>query len=138
MAIRKCSTPFCKRRLKRGENTCSSCRSRKCRKSNPMRYCYSNLKSSAAKRDIFFDLTFEEFEEFAYECDYINRRGRLSKCMTVDRVQVGKYPGYTKSNIQPMTKGDNSRKRWLDYNYIDGSAKVHKISVPEPEGDLPF
>lgn len=49
---------------------------RKWRENNKAKAAYSNLKNNAVRRNIFFDLTFEQFKEFAVKTNYIAKKGR--------------------------------------------------------------
>lgn len=134
----KCTTLRCKNRIRFGKTLCETCRKRKWNKEHPAEYSFANLKSSAAKREIFFGLTFDEFMEFAYQCDYLNKRGRGRAALTVDRKIPGRLPGYVRGNIQPATGWQNSKKRQLEYNYITGEASIVEIQLPQPSPDDPF
>jgi hypothetical protein len=115
---------------------CNTCRSRKARLKDPIRYAWTNLKSSAKRRFIFFDLTLEEFVEFCYESEYMSSKGRTIGTYNVDRIVEGKLPGYTRSNIQKLEKVDNIKK----YKKYDAMSKkaVDVIEVITPAEDLPF
>lgn len=115
----------------------STIQTRGWKKANPMRYAYQTNKDNAKRRGIFWDLTYEEFAEFAYEFDYLDRKGRTKTCWSVDRI----IPelGYTKGNLQILTVGDNSRKRHKRIVYSPCEKKSRLIDIPDtaPE-DLPF
>lgn len=82
-----------------------------------MRNTYLNMKGNAKRRGKLFDLTFEQFKEFAIEVNLLHKRGRTSKSYTVDRKENDK--GYTLGNLQMLTYGENSRKgmRKIAYDY---------------------
>ena len=106
------------------------------RLNNPIRYSYNNKKNRAKQRDIFWDLTLEEFTEFCYETQYISKTGKTTGSYDVDRKIEGKTPGYTKNNIQILDKIANIKKY---KKYSDETKKaelvIEKIIPPE---DLPF
>lgn len=114
------------------------------RKRDPVRYAYQNLKDNTKHRGIHFDLTIEQFREFCIEYDYIAGKGRSATSYTIDRIDVTQ--GYTVDNIQRLTKSENSRKRWLEYDwrtkqakYTDGKSLDEFMREDLADGeDLPF
>lgn len=91
------------------------------RERNPVRAAYLNLKSNAKRRGKQFELTFEEFEEFAVSTSYIAKKGRRKHSMHIDRIDEN--IGYTRSNIQPLQNGQNVRK-YLRYRYDEYERKM--------------
>lgn len=73
-----------------------------------MRDAWQHLKDNSKRRKIFNDLTFEQFEEFAVETDYLTGVGRTSLSYSVDRII--EELGYTAGNLQRLNVGDNTRK----------------------------
>ena len=79
------------------------------------KYTWQTLKNNTARRnrervakgqeEIKFELTLEQFREFCRDCDYIRKKGRKSKSITIDR--IGKH--YTIDGIRAVTNGDNVR-----------------------------
>jgi hypothetical protein len=128
-----CATDSCKNNSD-GREFCGTCRRRKARESNPIKAAWENLHYSANKREIFFDLTLEEFTEFCYETEYMKGKGRKVGGYNVDRIIEGKLPGYTKSNIQCLDKQKNVKK------YFDWASKktVTQVTIEFPPEDLPF
>lgn len=107
--IKKCATKFCKNSVSKGTGAyCNTCKSRRWRATNVMRYCYNNLKSNAKRRHKPFDIDFEYFAEFCVKNDYLAGRGRKKDCYTVD-CKINEL-GYVKGNLQRLTKSENSRK----------------------------
>lgn len=88
---------------------CATCKSRRYRKKNPIRYAYRALKDHAKARGIPFTITLEYFRKFALASDYLNQKGLAGHCLTVDR--KNNLRGYVKGNIQPLTKSANCIKR---------------------------
>lgn len=127
-----CSNLGCQKKTK--GKFCSTCRKTKSRLKDPYKYAWSNLKSSAKRRGIYFDLTLEEFKEFAYETEYMKGKGRTINTLNVDRIVEGKLPGYTRSNIQALDKSKNVKK------YFDWASKktVTQVTIEFPPEDLPF
>jgi hypothetical protein len=96
-----------------------------------MRDAYQNLKGSAARRGIYFDLTFEEFSDLCHETEYLKLKGRSRLSYSVDREIEGPLPGYTKTNIRVVPVWYNSAKenyrrvkKVLLYDWQSGTAKV--------------
>lgn len=65
---------------------CNTCYSREYRAKNPMRYAYQNLKDNCRRRKGigWFELTFEEFSQFAIETHYIVGKGITKTSYTID------------------------------------------------------
>ena len=107
------------------------------RKNNPLKASYQALKDNAKRRGKLFDITFEEFKEFAIKTDYINKRGRSAQSFHIDR--VGEKEGYTKSNIQALPNVDNVKK-YVKFKYRDEhGAAFHTVTVKQDDrGDAPF
>lgn len=122
---------------------CTTCDKKNWRKNNPMKYAYQNLLSNAKYRKIFCDLTFEEFKELCHETDYIAGKGKTSTSYSLDRRIEGKTPGYTKSNIQVLPLGVNSKKenerrknKQLIYDWESGTfTVVSKSKVLENDSE---
>jgi hypothetical protein len=73
-----------------------------------MRAAYNALRDNAKRRHKEFTLTFSEFKEFCVKTNYMAGKGRQKLSYTIDRAK--NWLGYTKDNIQCMTKSDNSSK----------------------------
>jgi len=112
----KCKTKYCGRRVKSGK-VCNTCRVRKWREENKSRSSYLNLKHNSLRRGIEFQLTFEEFQQFCYETDYLQGVGKKKTSFSIDRIDPEK--GYILSNLQVLTLQENSRKgrKYLSYDY---------------------
>ena len=137
---RLCHTSYCRNNHALHSSHCHKCKKRIYRAKNKVRAAYQNLRDSAAKRDIFIDLTFEEFEEVCHETDYIAKKGRSSTSYSVDRKIEGKFPGYTKSNIQVVTVAYNTTKenkrrvkKYLEYDYRTRTAFVVSVGTQTQE-----
>jgi hypothetical protein len=89
---------------------CNTCSSRIFRLKNDIHYAYSNLKNSARKRNIQFDLTYKEFQEFCKKTNYHQLRGTNPDSMTVNRIRCNE--GYNKDNIEIMNHLDNSSRKF--------------------------
>lgn len=104
---RVCISWGCKRKAarKRG-GRCETCASRLFRLRNDDRYAYHNLKTSARKRGIGFELAFEDFQEFCAITGYLERRGQEPDSLTIDRVK--NHLPYMVGNIRILTHAENS------------------------------
>lgn len=71
----------------------------------PMMRAYRNLGISAARRNISFELTLDEFEDFCHRERYLELKGRGAGFATVDRRRS--ELGYTYDNIQVREYCDN-------------------------------
>jgi hypothetical protein len=107
---------------------CATCRSRKRRLADPVKYSYYNKKSRAKQRKskrfpdgIPFTLTLEQFREFCYEVDYVPGQGRHRLSHDVDRIK--EEEGYHIWNIQKLRK-DKNIKKYLQYDFQTRHAKV--------------
>ena len=114
-----------------------TCKSRKYRKSNVCRSTFLNLKNNSKRRGIVFTLTFDEFEKFCYQTDYLKGKGRSSLSYSIDRIDNSK--GYFIDNIQVLSVGENSRKgvKSLVYDYVEKTGYVRTLidnkSKEEPD-----
>jgi hypothetical protein len=104
----QCQSPSCSNDSK-GRAKCSTCRSRDCRLKDPVRYFLNNLRKSAAKRDIFFDLELEEFRAWGIKNNFRFYSGEIRmETDSVDRIENDK--GYIITNIQKLTVLQNVKK----------------------------
>ena len=114
---------------------CSTCRSKKTRLQDPVRYAYNNLVHNAAKRNVICTITLQQFREWCHKVQYIGFKGRSAESYTVDR----RYNdiGYHIDNIQVMTKSANVKK-YFYYDYRNKQAVVVNAPKQEITEDLPF
>ncbi len=108
-----CVTKYCRKPGYRGQY-CHSCLKRRYKERHPERYAYSVLKNNAKRRGHAFELTFEQFKEFAVRTDYMAGKGIYKNSLHIDRIDEA--GGYTVDNIQVLTNTENVRK-FLSYNY---------------------
>jgi CRISPR/Cas system-associated protein endoribonuclease Cas2 len=80
-----------------------------------MKWSYWNLKSNAKRRNKVFDLTFEQFQDFCIETNYIAGKGRTLLSYSIDR--INNNLGYSIGNIRCITVSENSRKNTKILNY---------------------
>lgn len=107
---------------------CSTCRARKTRQADPVRYAYNNLKNRAKQRGILFTITLQQFREFCIKTQYIDNKGRASESFTIDRIHDD--IGYHADNIQVLT----SRENILKYKRYDSiRKKAVDVTPVEPQ-----
>lgn len=136
--MNSCCTPYCTNKKKPKSRFCFKCLSRKYRKKNPIRSAFYNLKSNAKRRGKVFTITFEEFEKFATETNYIFGKGRSKNSFHIDRIDESK--GYSIENIQVLTNTENVKK-YLKYhkdqNGVPFGYNFKKPPVAD-QNDCPF
>lgn len=116
----QCGATSCRNKTKGNGPLCETCRKRAWRKLNIAKDSYSNLKQSAKRRNIPFDLSLEEFIQFGRETTYFLGKGRRRDALSVDRINDDPekgYHGYRADNIQALQLGENSRKFQLQYQH---------------------
>jgi hypothetical protein len=129
-----CETPGCKHDPQ-GRKFCGTCRTRKSREADPVRYAYGNLKHRAKERNKEFTLTLEEFREFCVRTEYMKGKGKTIGSYNVDRIDETK--GYTADNIQCLDKQKNIKK-YLDYNWQEKTARAVECLDTLDVEDMPF
>lgn len=105
-AKHKCVSWGCRRKAGIERTRCETCRSRLYRLRYDDRYAYNNLKSSARKRHIGFDLSFDDFVEFCSVTGYLEARGQAPESLTIDRIKTNQP--YRIGNLRVLTHADNS------------------------------
>lgn len=124
---------------------CNTCASRERRAKNPMFYAYDTLRGNVYRKHgrHFFYLTFEEFKQFAYETEYIGKKGITKTGYHVDRIDP--TMGYFVGNIRALTNTLNQKVKYkkLHYDWDDTKGKMVayvttlEIDKIDPK-DLPF
>lgn len=136
--MKVCNTPYCRNKCQ--YKICNTCKSRKQRAADPVKYSYYTLRTNTIRRKgkHFFALTLEEFRRYCYETDYIAGKGRQRLSHTIDCIDP--TMGYFIGNIQPMKKSANSKKgkKILHYDYETGYAKVETKHAIARNFDDPF
>lgn len=128
----KCETPRCKGVPK--PKKCYKCQKAAWRANNRMKAAYAICRDNAIRRKKTFELTFEQFEKFAIEYNYIQGKGRTSKSLSIDREK--NELGYTIDNIRIMEFGLNASKKdkILNYNWFDKTATVTELNQHSTDG----
>ena len=85
------------------------------------------LKTNARIRGVAFNLSLQEFRQWAKETGYLDNCGRKKKNLTIDRINRDNPLGYHIDNIQVLTNGENARK------YYAFEAKGLEYPSQEPE-----
>lgn len=111
----KCQTPFCRNRC--AYRTCNTCDTKKKREKDPMRYAFQTLRDNVYRKKgrAWFYLTFEEFKQFAYETEYIGKKGVTKTEYHVDRIDP--TMGYFIGNIRALTNVLNQKVKYKKLNY---------------------
>jgi hypothetical protein len=89
-------------------NVCNTCKSKIYRAKFRIKYAFDALRNNARRRGHGFDLTLQQFTEFAIDTDYIVKKGRTIDSYSIDRIDNNK--GYTVDNIRVLTVSENSKK----------------------------
>lgn len=131
----------CNSRPRRAKSSkCHTCESRLKRDRDRVKYAFNTLRSNAKRRGHGFDLTLEQFRNFAIETDYIVNKGKTATSYSIDRRENDK--GYTLDNIQIMTLADNSRKHTKRVVYEPETRQFYTATLPIDEAtthtDCPF
>ena len=105
-----CVSHGCRRVAEMQKTRCPTCRSRLYRLNNDCRYAYSNLRASARKRGIAFELAYGDFEEFCATTGYLELRGKEDHSLSIDRIDRTK--GYVLGNLRPLNYLDNVTHRY--------------------------
>lgn len=136
MRIRKCDTEGCKKKSKKKNRFCNKCIQRKYRLRNPCMAKYHSLKSKAKCRGIRFAITYEEWEKWCKENNYLALCGIGPDDMTVDRDDPNPNIGYTYTNMVMRTKHDNCSKGTIDKSILHQQNEEYtKIVLAEIEAD---
>jgi hypothetical protein len=104
-----CLTPLCRRHAREQRRFCCTCRDRRWRAANPLRYLWKNLRGHAKARGITFTLTFEEWVTFCISTGYHLKVGPKAEAATVDRIDP--RFGYHADNIRMLTHAENSARQ---------------------------
>lgn len=134
----KCAEKHCRKKRAHHKRVCYSCAQKKYTNKSPIRQSYHNKKGNAKRDGHEFNLTFEQFEEFAIKVNLIGKRGRTKESYTIDRIDSTK--GYTIDNIARLSYSDNSKKgdKKIVYDYTTGIGKIEDWNIHEQKETDPF
>lgn len=99
---KRCHSPYCPK-----------CKWKQWTAVNPLRAAFKTLRNHAKERGKEFTLTLAEFKAFAEKTSYMDRKGKTSLSLSIDRKDNTK--GYSADNIQALTLMENSRKQFVPY-----------------------
>lgn len=103
-----CQAYRCGNPRQKKDRLCGKHRHRFNKENNPVRYTYNLLKSNARRRGKPFALSFEYFEQFCRETNYIELKGRGGGKMSID-CKVAAL-GYIEGNIRILEFSHNASK----------------------------
>lgn len=133
-----CITKNCRKPKYKG-NYCHSCKKRRYKEKNPIRYAYNVLRNNAKRRNKDFQLSFEEFSKFCIKTNYLAGKGIFKESYHIDRIDENK--GYIIDNIQILTNTQNIKK-YLTYTYGPSGKpeyyKTIKYIENNNENEYPF
>lgn len=67
------------------------------------------MKANARRRGKAWSISIEEFTKLCIETGYIDKKGRKSQSMSIDRIDESK--GYSIDNVRVIPFGLNSQRR---------------------------
>lgn len=105
----RCKTPRCRRPPKKKSCWCARCAGRIWARDHPLTYAYAKLRSNAKRRGHGFALTLQEFARLCEGTGYLESRGRMRDCLSIDRIDSRK--GYSADNVRVVSVSMNSRLR---------------------------
>ncbi len=127
-----CSALYCQNRTDR--TLCGSCRCRKSRLADPVRYAFNNSRNRARQRGIEFTITLEWFRQFCHKVKYIGFKNRCAEGYSLDRIK--NELGYVPGNIQILTVRENVKK-YFTYDYQSKHARITTVETID-NTDNPF
>lgn len=112
-----------------------------------MRYAYDTLRANCKRRKGlgWFELTFDEFKQFAVETNYLLGKGITKTGYTIDRADD--TMGYFIGNMTVTSNSYNSNKRNKSLVYewdphegrmVATMVNMHKLIEQDDFEDLPF
>lgn len=132
--MKPCSTPSCHKKAQLNRTICRSCRTKREREKDPVRYSWRNQARNAKRRGHEYTLTLEEFTEISVPTGYMARKGRFKESLHHDRKDETK--GYHFSNMQVLKNSENVKK-FLDYKYCHIRQKMEfKMKTSITKGKL--
>jgi len=140
--MKKCGTKHCRNKALKARTICSKCQMRIFAERHPEKYAFNNLKQNAKRRGKVFELTFEQFQQFAIESEYMAGKGITKNGLHIDRIDPEK--GYLIENIRVLTNSENVKRhqRYLKHGFdesgIPESFHVECKQNDGHHGDVPF
>lgn len=140
--MKKCATKYCRKKAATNRTKCHSCVKKEWAERNPFKYAFNALKQNAKRRGKPFDLTLEQFREFAIRTDYMAGKGITKDSFHIDRIDPER--GYTIDNIRVLTNSENVKRhrKYLKYEFgPDGKPSFRVDGSSDPDhcsGDVPF
>ncbi len=139
-----CSTDGCGNKKAKNRTVCHKCKSIKYRADNPIMAAYANLRSNAKRRNKEFKISFEYFEKWCREENYIMGKGRTKTSYTIDRDKD--ELGYVEGNLKVLENADNVKKqrnrekmlKWAGLNERGESEFRFSEITERDNSDVPF
>jgi hypothetical protein len=104
-----CQVAHCRNALRKGRvDLCQRHYMQWWRASNPLRAAYANLRDSARKRKLPFDISFEDFCLMVSGTPYMEEKGTTQGCYHIDRINA--CLGYTADNVRVIPMSENIAK----------------------------
>ena len=105
-----------------------------------MKHVFNTLRQNAKRRGKSFELTFEQFEQFAISTDYMAGKGIQKESFSIDRIDPKR--GYSIDNIRVITNSENVKRhrKYLKYEFgMDGKPSF-RVETENHNGanDAPF
>lgn len=139
---RRCAS--CRREAQEGRSVCRRCRYAAEKARDPLRHSFLSHRRNARRRGIPWELTLEQFSEFAVRVDLLKRAGVSAHSYHIDRIR--EWEGYTVDNIQALTNSENATKsnayrklvKALAYDWQSGVGRYSLTVYGPPSEDDPF
>lgn len=110
-----CKAYRCGKKRLKGKKYCSRHMHMYRKWKDPIAHTYYLLMGNAKRRGKVFTISLEYFRKWCKENDYIKKKGRMKKSLTIDRIDNEK--GYEEGNLQLLTNSANISKYWnIDYS----------------------
>jgi hypothetical protein len=118
--LNHCLTPRCRglvHKKKCHSPYCAACRMSRWKESHPIECAFHSLRGHAKERGKDFSLTLEQFRTLCLNTDYIERKGKESMSLQIDRIKSDE--GYVAGNVQVISLRENTlkefRKQFVDF-----------------------
>jgi hypothetical protein len=91
---------------------CPKHRRQRQKETDPIGYHLDILRQNAKRRGITCTISKRAFALFCSETNYLKLKGRFKDNASIDRIEP--ELGYAAGNLQVLTVGDNTRKKYTD------------------------